>query len=69
MSIMTYRESVQPRPSQSSFATYVGLALSTVSSLRDAWRRRQNEQVLEGLPSEIRKDIGWPSTDNDLKRH
>lgn len=69
MSIMTYRESVKPRTSQSSFATYVGLARSTVSNLRDAWRRRQNEQVLEGLPPEIRKDIGWPSTDNDLKRH
>ncbi|WP_430251844.1 hypothetical protein [Neorhizobium sp. DAR64860/K0K1] len=69
MSIMTYRESVQPRTSQSSFATYVGLARSIVSNLRDAWRRRQNEQVLEGLPPEIRKDIGWPSTDNDLKRH
>jgi len=69
MSIMTYRESVQPRTSQSSFAIYVGLALSTISNLRDAWRRRQNEQVLEGLPPEIRKDIGWPSTDNDLKRH
>lgn len=68
MSIMTYRESVKPRTSQSSFATYVGLARSTVSNLRDAWRRRQNEQVLEGLPPEIRKDIGWPSTDNDLKR-
>jgi hypothetical protein len=68
MSITTYRESEHSRPSQSIFTTYLALALSAVSELRDAWRRRQNEHVLEGLPTEIRKDIGWPSTDSHLDR-
>jgi hypothetical protein len=27
------------------------------------WRHRQTERMLESLPSEIRKDIGWPSRD------
>lgn len=29
--------------------------------LQALWRKRQNERALEGLPSEIRKDIGWPT--------
>ncbi len=29
---------------------------------RAEWRRRQNERTLEALPAEIRKDIGWPTT-------
>ena len=29
--------------------------------LRAQWRRRQTEKMLESLPSDIRKDIGWPS--------
>ena len=29
--------------------------------IRDQWRRRQTEKMLESLPSDIRKDIGWPS--------
>lgn len=27
-----------------------------------AWNRRKTERMLEGLPLEIRKDIGWPTT-------
>lgn len=27
-----------------------------------AWNRRKTERMLEGLPQEIRKDIGWPTT-------
>lgn len=33
-----------------------------------AWRRRQTERAIEGLPSELRKDIGWPSTDERPRR-
>jgi hypothetical protein len=31
--------------------------------LRENWRRRQTEKLLEGLDPAIRKDIGWPTTD------
>jgi hypothetical protein len=27
-----------------------------------AWNRHKTERMLEGLPQEIRKDIGWPTT-------
>jgi hypothetical protein len=27
-----------------------------------AWNRRKTERMLEGLPQEIRKDIGWPTS-------
>ncbi|MFN7104185.1 MAG: hypothetical protein ACK4N1_16345 [Pseudorhizobium sp.] len=37
------------------------LKLATLLHLR--WRQRQTERMLESLPSEIRKDIGWPTSD------
>lgn len=36
------------------------LMLAALLQLR--WRQRQTERMLESLPSEIRKDIGWPSS-------
>ncbi|MET3585001.1 hypothetical protein ABID21_001102 [Pseudorhizobium tarimense] len=27
------------------------------------WRHRRTERMLESLPAEIRKDIGWPAAD------
>lgn len=31
--------------------------------LRQEWRLRQTQKMLESLPAEIRKDIGWPTSD------
>lgn len=28
------------------------------------WRQRRTERLLEALPAEIRKDIGWPARDS-----
>jgi hypothetical protein len=28
------------------------------------WQRRKTERMLESLPQEIRKDIGWPTSIN-----
>ncbi|WP_454849787.1 hypothetical protein [Rhizobium binxianense] len=30
-----------------------------------SWRRWQTERQIESMPFEVRKDIGWPSADND----
>jgi hypothetical protein len=44
----------------------VGLLLQWLASpfarMLAASRRRKTERMLEGLPQEIRKDIGWPTT-------
>ncbi len=29
------------------------------------WERRQAEKVLEALPANLRKDIGWPTIDQN----
>lgn len=61
MTMITY-ESERSRFRPSPFATFIRPAILTVVRARDAWRRRQTERMLEGLPTEIRKDIGWPAT-------
>lgn len=33
-----------------------------------SWRRRQNLRILENLPADTLKDIGWPTTDNKRMR-
>jgi hypothetical protein len=62
MTMITYQESDRSRPQSSSFASLIRPALTVVARLRDQWHRRQTERMLEGLPAEIRKDIGWPTT-------
>ncbi|MDQ0135509.1 hypothetical protein J2T08_003430 [Neorhizobium galegae] len=62
MTMITYQESDRSRFRPSSFASLIHPALTVVVRLRDQWRRRQTERMLEGLPAEIRKDIGWPTT-------
>jgi hypothetical protein len=62
MTMITYQESEGSRPQSSSFASFIRPALNVAFRLRDQWRRRQTERMLEGLPAEIRKDIGWPTT-------
>lgn len=37
-------------------------AMSLFERAIAAWHRRKTERMLEGLPQEIRKDIGWPTT-------
>lgn len=62
MTMITYQESDRSRFRPSSFASFVYPALRLILKIRDERRRRQTEKVLEGLPAEIRKDIGWPTT-------
>lgn len=37
-------------------------------SLYVSWSRRQTLRIIESLPSETLKDIGWPTTENADKR-
>ena len=34
-----------------------------VARLRADWDRWQTERAIEALPSDMRKDIGWPTSD------
>ncbi|MFB9947290.1 hypothetical protein ACFFP0_00445 [Rhizobium puerariae] len=62
MTMITYQVGDRSRFRPSPFAPLFNPARSAVLKLRDGWRRRQTERMLESLPAEIRKDIGWPTT-------
>ena len=38
------------------------------SHLQTEWRARRTERMLESLPADIRKDIGWPAPDDQGDR-
>jgi hypothetical protein len=48
------------RPSQP--ASFLNPARLWISRLRTELHRRQTEKMLESLPADIRKDIGWPTS-------
>jgi len=39
-----------------------------VVAVGNRWERHQAEKVLEALPADIRKDIGWPATTEESAR-
>ncbi|SIQ56769.1 hypothetical protein SAMN05880590_105188 [Rhizobium sp. RU35A] len=47
--------------------TWLSTSLSAlgywISSQQRAYRRRQTERMLEALPFDLRKDLGWPASD------
>lgn len=49
--------------SSSASSTWRGLA----SRLANAWRHHRDELELESLPFDIRKDIGFPSADEETE--
>jgi hypothetical protein len=61
MTTITYKDGGKALPSGAAHfhvASYAGRLLRS-------WRRWQTERQIESMPFEIRKDIGWPSADND----
>ena len=38
------------------------------SHVQEEWRHRRTEKLLESLPADIRKDIGWPAWDAKTNR-
>jgi hypothetical protein len=49
--------------SRASNHSILQLAAAPFRTLRDEWRRRETEKLLEALPADIRKDIGWPANE------
>ncbi len=50
-------------------AALARVAIAPLASLYSAWRRYRTERLLEGLPMDIRKDIGYRTpTEIDVKR-
>lgn len=63
MTMMTYHETERERTSP--LAGFFGSIIELPARLHREWRRRQTEKMLEALPREIRKDIGWPASDTN----
>ena len=59
MTTLTYSHSYD---AASQHLSVFGRLTVPVAKLVAAWQRRKTERMLEGLPQEIRKDIGWPTT-------
>lgn len=38
------------------------------SAMKSRYRRKQALRMLDGLPPEIQKDIGWPSEPREARR-
>ena len=68
MTMIAYHASDRSRSRPSSFASFLRPTLLVVEKLRSDWRRRQTEKMLESLPAEVRKDIGWPTTNVSSNR-
>lgn len=46
----------------------LALILAAVAPLTAYWRRHRQQRALETIPFELRKDIGWPATDEPHRR-
>ncbi|MGI2031849.1 hypothetical protein ACRQ1B_05595 [Rhizobium panacihumi] len=50
-----------------------GIVSDGIAEVRASWRRRKTAEMIESLPPELRKDIGWPTseiltdTDRDVR--
>lgn len=60
MTTITYRGSDRTISSSEGHFDVANYARGLLS----AWRRWQNAREIEAMPFDIRKDIGWPSTDD-----
>ncbi|MBN9031295.1 MAG: hypothetical protein BGO05_19090 [Rhizobiales bacterium 63-7] len=54
--------------SGSSLPAPLGRVARLTRRLQDAWTRNRTERALEGLPFDMRKDIGWPASDSDASK-
>ncbi|MEB2843332.1 hypothetical protein GAO09_14725 [Rhizobiales bacterium RZME27] len=49
--------------SHSTLSAAWGLVTDGIAEVRASWKRRKTAEMLEGLSPELRKDIGWPTSD------
>jgi hypothetical protein len=62
MATITYLDRKAAKANNASVAGFGQRAALILERLTAHWNRRKTERMLEGLPREIRKDIGWPTT-------
>ncbi len=58
----------------SPFSTAWGAITHGIEEVRASWRRRRTAEMIESMSPDLRKDIGWPTSDivsekNDGIRH
>ncbi|AYD00964.1 hypothetical protein [Neorhizobium sp. NCHU2750] len=63
MTSITYLDRYAGRSVAPAKPAAFGWISSAMERTAAAWNRRKTERMLEGLPQEIRKDIGWPTTE------
>jgi hypothetical protein len=61
MSTVTSLHVHHPRKAHPAEPTQFDWLRAVAARIVVAWQRRKTERMLEALPSEIRKDIGWPT--------
>ena len=49
--------------SHSTLSVAWGIVTDGIAEVRASWRRRKTAEMIEGLSPELRKDIGWPTSD------
>ncbi|MGF9564029.1 hypothetical protein [Neorhizobium sp. JUb45] len=49
--------------SNSVFGAVWAIAVGSIAEVRASWRRRKNAELIQSMPAELRKDIGWPTSD------
>lgn len=64
MSTVTSLHVHHPRKTHSTQSSAFDWLRVLVARVSVAWQRRKTERMLESLPQEIRKDIGWPTTNS-----
>ena len=49
--------------SHSTLSAAWSIVTDGIAEVRASWRRRKTADMIEGLSPELRKDIGWPTSD------
>lgn len=64
MAMFTSHHSNHPTTkTHSPFSAALSIVASGLTEIRASWRRRKNAELIQGLSPELRKDIGWPTSD------
>jgi hypothetical protein len=67
MTMITYHQTDSPSRLRFYAPRWLLRLLSAAHSLHASWNRRKNLRILEALPPETLKDIGWPTTEMTRK--
>jgi uncharacterized protein YjiS (DUF1127 family) len=68
MTMITYHQADSPSRLRLYSPSWLLHVTAYAGSLLASWRRRQTLRMLESLPQETLKDIGWPTAENPHMR-